>query len=155
VGDGATDPGIWGDILMWWTLLAALRDHLAAILNLVTSPPTPPSDIIIIGGDGLIPKTNTIILKRGPAKTNYWLETWSGINLFFIESWSYDLDDPEQAYINLMRLESRIVTALAQPITLAGYELNTRITAIDPDGDVFRPSVGSQMTVEIEWRTLP
>lgn len=136
---------------MWWLLLAALRDHLAAILNPM---PVEPTCTLIIGGDGSIPIEPTIILKRGPESTRNWTDPWSGVQLLYLECWAYDSDDPEQAYADLAILEAEIIKGLAKPIELVGYALLTRITAIDPDGDAFRPSVGCQMTIEIQWQKV-
>lgn len=134
---------------MWWPLLDALRDHLTGYL--VPELPALPLCAIIMGGDGSIPTEPTIILKRGPAKTASWTESWSGVNWFYLEVWNHN-DNVETAYSGLATLESTIISALSHPIQLAGYELLTRIIAVDPDGDAFRPSAGSQMTIEIEWQ---
>lgn len=137
---------------MWWPLLSALKSHLDELIN----PPIPQPQVatIIVGDDGAIPAESTLILTRGPGSTTNWADPWAGVQTFYCQCWAFSDESSDAAYAGLAALEEVFIYALTRPIILAGYEVLPRITAIEPDGDAFRPSVGSRMTVEIEWRKL-
>lgn len=138
------------EMALWCPIIEAVGSHLNGRLN--KPPPEPETVAILIGDDGSIPTAQTLILTRGPVTTTNWVDPWGGAQTIYIQAWTYDQDDPMDAYRSLAALEHSVINAMVGPVPLQGYELLPRITAIEPDNDSFRPSVGSRITVEIEWR---
>lgn len=80
-----------------------------------------------------------------------------GVAAVAVECWEYDRDDYDAANSRLAALERSVVDVL-ETYAQALPELR-RVAAlisirIEPDGDLFRPAVGSEITATIAWRSL-
>jgi hypothetical protein len=57
----------------------------------------------------------------------------------------------------LAQLEAEVEAAVhafgQQRLPVAGYRVHATPERIEPDGDLFRPSVGSRMVVRVQWST--
>ena len=139
--------------MIWNTLMTGLISHLTAELA-----PTP----VQRGAHGQTPISQKVIIKRGAsgpmtlaqvARTGTRLKQ-SGSTVIFIECWDHDKNDFEAADLRLSDLENKVVDAIpafvqAQHQARRVFDLEMRL---DPDGDLFRPSVASQFTLTFNWR---
>lgn len=132
---------------MWYSLIEAVTDYFTGCDELQDCA-------ILIGADAAIPTQQTIVLKRGPAELLNFGEPWRGTQTIYIECWEHDPDDFAAAYERLETLETAVL-ALIRKIPnnlLDEVVVNARVSAVEPDNDVFRPSVGSQITLLLDYR---
>jgi hypothetical protein len=100
--------------------------------------------------DAVVPDGDTVRVTRASSPPRPLYAQLSGVETLALECWTRD-DDPAVASARLQDLEETAFAALRglsriDPIT------NIAITGIDPDGDLFRPAVGSRITLTISWR---
>lgn len=135
---------------MWYSILMALKTHLAAQDSL--------KDVVIqVGGSADIPEKTTIILTRGtfePKTTEP--KSLESQNLY-IECWCYDESENfATGYSKLATLEADVLTAInafgAGTKQISNKNIRVRLGQTEPDGDAFRPSVGSRTAVSIRWQ---
>lgn len=129
--------------MTWWILLSSLVQHLATVL---------PTAIILMGAENQIPSTTTVRVKRGfndQAWPIHRLKA-TGIDVILIECWVCN-QNSLTAYQALAALEMAIIAAL-RIWKVSGYVLVDITVTEEPDGDLFRPAVGSQLNVRVEWR---
>lgn len=135
---------------MWFEILLALMNHLIATPGLK-------GVAICVGSDAKIPSGKTVVLIRGKfdPKTN---DTKSvNSQTVYIECWDYDdSESPQKGYEKLSVLERVVMTALNQfgagSTLINNKRVQVRLGQTEPDGDAFRPSVGSRTAVTIRWQ---
>jgi hypothetical protein len=134
---------------MWFELLLALKNHLEA-------DPDLQGLCIQVGAGAAIPSKATIVIIRGPftPKTN---DPKSIEELtIYIECWEYD-DRPDfiHGYEKISQLEQKLIKAInefgAGSRLVNGKKIKIRPGEPQPDGDSFRPSIGSRTAVSIRW----
>lgn len=105
-----------------------------------------------------VPTEPEVRLIRGPSqpKTN---EPGSVNELtIWVECWEVDDEavDPMIGYQKLADLEGRVITAInrfgAGDQRIDGKQIRVRPGRAEPDGDIFRPMVGSRTAVAISWQ---
>lgn len=105
-----------------------------------------------------VPTEPEVRLIRGPSqpKTN---EPGSVNELtIWVECWEVDEEaiDPMIGYQKLADLEGRVITAInrfgAGDQRIDGKQIRVRPGRAEPDGDIFRPMVGSRTAVAISWQ---
>lgn len=135
----------------WFLVMAGMRAALQADADL--------NGISIQSGALVpVPESPEIRLIRGPAqpKTN---DPNSRNELtIFVECWEHD-DEAEDAavgYQKLADLEARAIAAInrfgAGDQRIDGKQIRVRPGRAEPDGDLFRPMVGSRTAVSIIWQ---
>jgi hypothetical protein len=133
----------------WYPVLAAFVAHLAE-----AATPVPVS----LGGDARVPNDARVVVVRGPATPGDPRRAQETTIQVWVECWEYAADaDYAVGYERLATLENTISAAVLafgqanQPI--AGCRVRAELVgSIDGDGDVFRPSIGSRMLVNIRMR---
>lgn len=102
--------------------------------------------------DAAIPDEDTVYVKRAGSPSRPLFAQLSGAENLILECWTRD-PDPATADLKLQTLEHNVIAALR---TLPRVEpiVSLTITGIDPDGDLFRPNVGSQLSITINWRVM-
>jgi len=115
--------------------------------------------VVQFGARVPIPDAKTVVLVRGPSspKTN---EPKSANQLtLFVECWETGSDDPteapEIAYGLLSEMESNVFQVINEfgkgDQRIEGKQIKVRLGETEPDGDVFRPKVGSRTRTTISW----
>lgn len=127
---------------MWVTLMTQVADALRAELTTDAA--------VLTAGGAEVPDTPTVIIRRGSQPARPLFAQLSGAENLVLECWTKD-EDPDAANAKLEALEEKTLSALRKlprtdPIT------QITITGIDPDADLFRPIVGSQISIAINWR---
>lgn len=110
---------------------------------------------IIENADAKTPRTPTLIIRRGPGSIARTPSERSGTFTLLIECWVYNSADFAQANADLDALEQDVISLLndyVQQVEGDGVKLDLSVN-VQPDGDFFRPSVASQLSVEFRWRT--
>ena len=137
---------------MWAKLLPEIATTLQAQLPGVTvkthtdaEVPTPDPDI---PGD----TADTVRVLRGTSTGRPYYGRPSGQQSINLELWTTHADYAAADY-RLMLLEDAVLRALEQLPRTAAHVFNLEILGIDPDGDLFRPTVGSQIRLNVYWRT--
>lgn len=133
--------------MMWRILMERMRDHLESAMQ---------STPVSLNADGHTPNTRAVIIKRGRVPLFRPHETRQGTTELLIECWEYD-DDFEAANVLLDELLTEVIAELEAFIQAqsADNDLALSITLVlDPDGDLFRPAIASQLTATIDWRLL-
>lgn len=130
--------------MMWNTLIQTVATALQTTLTTTATVRT--------ASDAEVPDTPTVVIRRGSQPARHLFTQLSGAENLVLECWTQD-DDPDAANLKLEALEDAVMDALrtlprVDPIT------NIAITGIDPDGDLFRPIVGSQISITITWRQM-
>jgi hypothetical protein len=133
---------------MWFEVMTALKTHLINTAELKGA-------VVVMGGDADLPDCQTVALLRGPFQpaTN---DRQSRNELtIYIECWEHDThEDPKKGYEKLAALEG-IVMAAINGFGLGcinDKRIQVRLGQTEPDGDAFRPSVGSRTAVTIKWQ---
>ena len=119
---------------------------------------------VLRGAYAQTPEQRTLIVKRG-ASGPYTLQQsartasrqkQSGTCVLLVECWEYERDPGvyDEADARLNELENAVIDSL--PAFVQSQHTLNRVTnlefSIDPDGDLFRPSVASQITLTFTWR---
>ena len=133
---------------MWWKLLLDLQLFLQQQANL--------TDVNIeMGASACVPEQSTVQLVRGTGTPDWRGRFKQGKQTVFVDCWAHDERDPETAYQQLDELEQYAFAAIRlwgqQGSTIEGVHARAMVKDSEPDGDLFRPSVGSRTLVEIEW----
>lgn len=126
---------------MWAELLDLLVTRLRADLYGV---------VVTAYADAVIPDVPTVRVLRASSPARPLFAQMSGAEFFAVECW-VRAEDPEDANRALADLEERVLVALRaipriDPIT------TVTIAGVDPDGDLFRPNLGSRINLNISWR---
>jgi len=143
---------------MWYRVLQALETYFKGL--------TAFSHVTIqLGDSGAIPDNTTLVLLRGPEKTDDRLRYRRGELTLFIECWvatsvQNALESPASGYLQLADLEDLTVDALRtfghMPTVISDYHITAKLGQIEPDGDAFRPKVGSRIPLTITYtKTSP
>jgi hypothetical protein len=143
---------------MWYRILQALDAYFKSL-------PAFSNVTIQLGDSGAIPDSTTLVLLRGPGQTDDRLRNRRGEQTVFIECWVTSsvqdaLDSAADGYLQLADLEDITVNALRTfghtPTIIDGYHITAKPGQIEPDGDAFRPSVGSRIPLTITYtKTSP
>jgi hypothetical protein len=126
---------------MWADLKQVLADVLRAAL---------PEVIVETHADAQIPTEDTVRVLRAATSGRPVYSRPTGVQDIDLECW-VTAEDPADADQRLMVLEERVTFALER-IPRDEMILKIDIVGIDPDGDLFRPTVGSRMQLKINWR---
>lgn len=126
---------------MWAELLDLLAAKIRADLTGV---------VVTAYADAVIPDVPTVRVLRASAPARPLFAQMAGTEFFAVECWVRH-EDPETANRALADLEERVLTALRaipriDPIT------TVTLAGVDPDGDLFRPNLGSRINLNISWR---
>lgn len=70
-----------------------------------------------------------------------------------MEVWTYDENDYAAADRRLQELEALVAKAL-ENLPRGGLIFKVTVIGIEGDGDLFRPSVGSNISIRVHWRNL-
>ncbi len=126
---------MWADLLQ--RLVEALRREL-------------PDTTVVAHADAEVPAVDTVRVLRGASSGSPVYGRPAGAQDLNLELWVKD-DDFEVADRRLMALEARVIKALEQP-SREGWIYKIDVLGIEPDGDLFRPSLGSNLRVKVHWR---
>ncbi len=126
---------------MWADLKQTLAEVLRAAL---------PEVEIATCATAEIPTADTVRVLRAATAGRPVYSRPVGVQELDLELWVTD-DDPAVADQRLMVLEERVAFALEQ-VPRDEMILKIDIVGIDPDGDLFRPTVGSRMNLKVNWR---
>jgi len=128
---------------MWATLIQLVTSALQAGL---------PGVVVTAYADSPIPDVDTVRVLRGSSPARPLFAQQSGSETLALECWTRH-DDAMTANSQLETLENNVIAVLR---TLPRLDpiLNISITGIDPDGELFRPNLGSRMTLTVTWRAL-
>ena len=141
---------------MWYRVLQALETYfkgLAAFSHVT----------IQLGDSGAIPDNTTLVLLRGPGQTDDRQRNRRGEQTIFIECWvttsaQNALESPADGYLQLADLEDITVDALRTfghtPTVITDYHITAKFGQIEPDGDAFRPKVGSRIPLTITYNKI-
>lgn len=139
-------------MINWWDILEALRTYLAEHADLYDA-------VIELGAGAEVPTTRTVSLQRGPDQPPTRYDSVPGELTVHVECWEHsDSDDPGVAYAELASLEAATRAALAAWLASDPFpaaELKAPLPPWQPDGDMFRPSVGSRLDLVIGYRPRP
>lgn len=128
---------MWADLLQ--DIAAALRFAM-------------PDMAIKTHADAEVPDTDLIRVLRGPSTGRPYYGRPTGVQDINLELWIASGEDAVDADRRLMALEARTFKALELVPRTEGRVFNIEILGIDPDGDLFRPVVGSQIRLKVHWR---
>lgn len=139
-------------MITWWDILEALRAFLA-------EQPALYDAVIELGAGAAVPTTRTVSLQRGPDQPPTAYDSVPGELTVHVECWEHDdSDDSGVAYAQLATLEAATRAALAAWLAsnpFPAVELKAPLPAWQPDGDMFRPSVGSRLDLVVRYRPRP
>jgi hypothetical protein len=136
---------------MWFDLLMALQ---SAFINDAEMEGIP----VMVGAKTPVPDYECVVLLRGTFDPKNNNPSSREDQQIFIETWVYDEDSdhPEKGYQKLDQLEKKVIRIANEfgkgDRRFAGKKIRTVIGQTQPDGDVFRPSLGSRTTVSIQWQ---
>lgn len=102
--------------------------------------------------DAVVPTVDTVRVLRGSAPAWSLYAQQHGSDAIVIECWTCH-DNPAIADQQLEALEERVIAAL-RSIPRAEPIISIHPMGTDPDGDLFRPSRGSRMSLNVNWRSL-
>jgi len=128
---------------------------MTALIAHLDNTPELKGTIIVMGADSKVPDCKTVVLTRGSfePKTN---DRQSVNNqTVYIECWQYDdHENPKKGYQKLAALEGVVMAAINGFgfTCVESKQLKVRLGQTEPDGDAFRPSVGSRTAVTIRWQ---
>ncbi len=135
---------------MWFDILMALNNHLIATseLNGVA---------IVVGSDTKIPQGATVVLIRGTFDPKTTEPKSRDSQQLYVECWQWDeSESPTKGYEKLAELEGIVMKALNDFGAGSNRVNNKQVRVIlgqtEPDGDAFRPSVGSRTAVTVQWQ---
>ena len=140
---------------MWWEIIQSIVSHFKAddALSFVSkenikagipegeeAPEECPAIRVCRGGE-----SNLDLLSRGKGDVTILIFCWE-------ES---DSQEPEDAYRLLSAMERKVIDSLMAWLEIAPKELKAKLSfdipAIASDGDTFRPTVGSRITLVIKY----
>lgn len=103
-----------------------------------------------------VPEETTVTLIRGPATPRSNDRRQSPELVVFVECWVRDdSDDPAAGYQRIAELESAVIDSINDfakgDRRIDGKPLKVRVGTTEPDGDAFRPMVGSRTQITISW----
>lgn len=135
---------------MWYDILLALMNHLISEDDLQGVS-------IQVGNQGVVPINKTIVLIRGSFDPKTTEPKATHAQTVYIECWEYDdSQDTKNGYEKLSRLEDIVMKSLnefgAGSNLINNKRVQLRIGQTEPDGDAFRPSVGSRTAIKIRWQ---
>lgn len=138
---------------MWWTIVQNLVAWLQADANLASiadsiKPGIPASEDI--------PEYPAIRVCRGNERGLTLLTKGKSTITLYIYCWEgSDSQEPGDAYALLDALEQKVRTALTgwllQVEAALKIKMDYEITDVSGDGEMFRPAVGSCLTLVITW----
>lgn len=128
---------------MWATLIQIIAAGLQSDL---------PGVIVTTYADARIPDEDTVRVLRSNSPERPLFAQLSGSENLALECWTRH-EDPALANQQLQALESNVIAALRN-LPRVDPIVNITLTGIDPDGDLFRPNLGSRIRLSITWRTL-
>ncbi|MCP5197309.1 MAG: hypothetical protein H6974_11060 [Gammaproteobacteria bacterium] len=128
---------------MWATLTETLVGALQADL---------PGVEVTRFADAQIPDDDTVRVLRGGSQDRPLFAQQSGHENLILECWTRH-EDPALANQQLQSLENQVIAALRH-LPRVDPIVNLSISGIDPDGDLFRPNLGSRIRLTIHWRVL-
>lgn len=137
---------------MWAGLIQDLATTLAAALN-VEDPDTHAvlqPVVVTAHADAQIPEVDAVRVLRGDRTGRPLYGRPAGTLDLNLELWTTNAD-PADADRRLMELEEQVVLALEQ-LPRTGRIFTIQILGIDADGDLFRPTVGSNLRIRVTWR---
>lgn len=127
---------------MWAELKEIIAETLRAALG---------DEVMVCAvADAEIPTVDAVRVLRGATSGRPVYSRPAGVQELALELWVTD-DDPAAADRRLMDLEERVTVALEE-VPRDSMILKIDIAGIDPDGDLFRPTVGSRMNLRVNWR---
>ena len=126
---------------MWATLIQSIATALRTALPTVT---------VLTVADAVTYDTDTVVVKRASSTGRPVYSRPTGVQDLAIECWTRH-DDSATADTQLQALEENVVTAL-ESLPRNELIMSLDLISMDPDGDLFRPIVGSQLTIRIHWR---
>lgn len=128
---------------MWATLIQIVTSALQAGL---------PGVVVTPYADSPIPDVDTVRVLRGSSPARPLFAQQSGSETLALECWTRHAD-AATANQQLETLENNVIAVLR---TLPRIDpiLNLSITGIDPDGELFRPNLGSRMALTVTWRAM-
>lgn len=132
---------------MWATLINALSNHFNQNLT----------DVLVYTNTQTEPvKQLAIEIIRAPQETQFLnRKAKTGTFNLTLILWAYDAEDPNAANIALQELELNVADTIKTFIpSFEGYNLAIKADRVRPDGDVHRPCIGSEVTLEITWRKV-
>lgn len=132
--------------MRWWNIQQSLYAHLVVQLDGTSK--------VVLGADAFTPSERTVIVKRGPVSQHLPSHgDREGQIAVVLECWASANEDRAAGNLDLQELENTVAALLDDWVRAVRttWTLTLQIR-IDPDGDFFRPSLGSQMTVDIGWR---
>ncbi|MFP4245397.1 MAG: hypothetical protein ACLFRJ_10000 [Ectothiorhodospira sp.] len=129
--------------MIWHDLVQAVAERLEAHVD---AP-------VRIGGDARVPREEQVQVLRGPGSPlSQWSQTGRLDQTLYVECWAYD-ETPDTAYAQLSALEDAVLSALFDtPISIPQAQVILDLGPIEPDGDAFRPSVASRLTLTAKCR---
>lgn len=101
--------------------------------------------------DAEVPDVDTVRVLRGASAGRPYYGRPSGQQSITLEVWTTNTNYADADY-RLMLLEDAVMRALEQLPRGGGRIFIVDILGIDPDGDLFRPTVGSQIRLNVHWR---
>ncbi len=126
---------------MWADLLQRLQQALSRQL---------PDVVVVTHADAEVPDVDTVRILRGETSGKPLYGWPSGVQNLTLELWvkhsDYSIADQR-----LMSLEQRVDKALEQ-VPREGLISKIEVLGIEPDGDLFRPHVGSAFKLKVHWR---
>ena len=128
---------------MWATLIQIVASALQSDLPGVT---------VATYADARIPDEDTVRVLRGSSPERPLFAQLSGSESLALECWTRN-EDPALANQQLQTLENNVIAALRN-LPRVDPIINLSIAGIDPDGDLFRPNLGSRIRLTITWRAL-
>jgi len=128
---------------MWATLIQTVATALRTAL---------PTVIVQAYSDAPAPDEDTVyVLRGGSVEPSLFSER--GVENLILECWTRD-PVPATADLKLQTLENNVVAAL-RGLPHSGPIVSLSFTSIEPDGDLFRPNVGSRIYLALNWRETP
>jgi len=137
---------------MWATLI----QRMAAALNTALNVPDPVTGLVanpvlvLTHAGAEIPTVDAVRVLRGVSNGRPLYGRPAGTVDLNLEIWTTH-DDAAIADQRLMALEMQVATAL-EGTARADLIFTIQILGIDPDGDLFRPTVGSNLRLRVTWR---
>ncbi len=132
---------------MWFEIIKSLADHIAATLD---------DTAVNRYASASVPRRRQVDFLRGPGTPTATFRTSGKFEqTVYVECWEFD-EDADTASAALESLENEVIAALLSCGAVAAQsqtiEAIVKLTNIEPDGDAFRPSVGSRMTLVVTGR---
>jgi len=132
----------------WYPVLDGFHAHLQASVGSVP---------VSLGGDAKIPNASGVIILRGPSVYGDPRRSEESTTQVWVECWEYsENSDFSVGYSALAALEEKVVDAIRSFAmdgqSISGYRARAKLEGVEGDGDVFRPSIGSRLSVTIHMK---